>query len=89
MQQLKTPWLNSYGDVRFHLDYPKSSMSRVVLDTATTYPENIALWKWFIDISIAEFKKIYSLIGADFESWNGESFYFEKADEIVDMLTIN
>ena len=48
--------------------------------------ESKALWKWFIDISIAEFKKIYSLIGADFESWNGESFYFDKADEIVDML---
>ncbi len=48
--------------------------------------ESKALWKWFIDISIAEFKKIYALIGADFESWNGESFYFDKADEIVDML---
>lgn len=48
--------------------------------------ESKALWKWFIDISIAEFKKIYNLIGADFESWNGESFYFDKADEIVDML---
>lgn len=48
--------------------------------------ESLALWKWFIEISITEFKKIYSLIGADFESWNGESFYFDKADEIVDML---
>lgn len=48
--------------------------------------ENKALWKWFIDISIAEFKKIYDLIGADFESWNGESFYYDKADEVVDML---
>lgn len=47
---------------------------------------NKELWKWFIDISIAEFKKIYELIGADFESWNGESFYFDKADEIVEML---
>ena len=48
--------------------------------------ESKALWKWFIDISIAEFKKVYELIGADFESWNGESFYFDKADEIVEML---
>lgn len=43
MEQLKTPWLKNYGNASFHLDYPKSSMSRVVLDTATTYPDNIAL----------------------------------------------
>ena len=43
MVELKTPWLASYGDVSFHLNYPKSSMSKVVLDTATTYPDNIAL----------------------------------------------
>ena len=45
-----------------------------------------ALWKWFVDISIAEFKKVYGLIGADFESWNGESFYFDKTDSVVNTL---
>ncbi len=44
------------------------------------------LWKWFVEISIAEFKKVYELIGADFESWNGESFYFDKTDEVVNAL---
>ena len=48
--------------------------------------ECIKLWKWFVDISIAEFKKVYELIGADFESWNGESFYFDKTDEVVNAL---
>ncbi len=48
--------------------------------------ECIKLWKWFVEISIAEFKKVYELIGADFESWNGESFYFDKADEVVNAL---
>lgn len=48
--------------------------------------ECIALWKWFVEISIAEFKKVYALIGADFESWNGESFYFDKTDEVVNKL---
>ena len=43
MSDIKTPWLKDYGDVSFHLDYPKSSMSRVVLDTASTYPKNDAL----------------------------------------------
>lgn len=48
--------------------------------------ECIALWKWFVEISIAEFKKVYALIGADFESWNGESFYFDKTDGVVNTL---
>lgn len=44
------------------------------------------LWKWFIEISISEFKKTYNLIGADFESWRGESFYFDKTDAVVSEL---
>lgn len=48
--------------------------------------EYLALWKWFIEISIAEYKKTYNLIGADFESWLGESFYYDKADAVVEKL---
>ncbi|MBR4979256.1 MAG: arginine--tRNA ligase [Clostridia bacterium] len=48
--------------------------------------ECIALWKWFVEISIAEFKRVYEMIGAQFESWNGESFYFDKTDEIIEKL---
>ena len=48
--------------------------------------EALSLWKWFVDISINEFKKTYDLIGADFESWRGESFYFDKTDAVVDEL---
>lgn len=43
MKEPKTPWLSSYGDVSFHLEYPAGSMSSVVLDTATAYPEAVAL----------------------------------------------
>ncbi len=48
--------------------------------------EYYALWKWFIDLSIAEYKKTYALIGSEFESWLGESFYFDKTDEVVARL---
>ncbi len=48
--------------------------------------EYCALWKWFIDLSIAEYKKTYALIGSEFESWLGESFYFDKTDEVVAKL---
>ena len=48
--------------------------------------ENLALWKWIIDISIKEYKKTYALIGADFESWLGESYFFNKTDRVVSEL---
>ena len=48
--------------------------------------EYLDLWKWFVHISITEFKKTYELIGADFESWNGESFYFDKTDRVISEL---
>ena len=42
-EEIKAPWLKDYGEVQFHLEYPQGSMSRVVLDTAATYPEYAAL----------------------------------------------
>lgn len=48
--------------------------------------EYLSLWKWFVDISINEFKKTYNLIGADFESWLGESFYYDKAPAVATEL---
>lgn len=41
--QPKTPWVSHYGDVPFHLEYPKDTMSGVVLATAEKYPTLPAL----------------------------------------------
>ncbi len=43
MEELKTPWLASYGEVSYHLDYPSCSMSGALLNTAATYPDVVAL----------------------------------------------
>ncbi|MBE6618676.1 MAG: arginine--tRNA ligase [Ruminococcaceae bacterium] len=40
--------------------------------------KNTALWKWFIDISIAEYKKTYAQLGIEFDSYKGEAFYSDK-----------
>ena len=49
-------------------------------------PDNISLWKWFIDISIAEYKKTYELLGIEFDSYCGESFYTDKMQEQIDIM---
>ena len=37
------PWLNSYGEVPFHLDYPDISMSDALFESARKYPDQVAL----------------------------------------------
>jgi len=77
--------------VKFHKEAEENPALEDEARAAFTAMENgdeecLALWKWFIEISINEYKKTYSLIGADFESWNGESFYFDKTDRVVGEL---
>lgn len=44
------------------------------------------LWKYFREISLVEFKRVYDMLGISFDSYNGESFYSDKMDEVVDIL---
>jgi arginyl-tRNA synthetase len=48
--------------------------------------EEVALWKRFIEISLAEFKAIYEKLGVAFDSYSGESFYNDKMDAVVEEL---
>ncbi len=48
--------------------------------------ENIALWKWFVKISLDEYEKTYSQLGITFDSYNGESFYTDKMPAQVELL---
>ena len=48
--------------------------------------ENLALWKWFKEISLAEYEKTYQQLGITFDSYNGEAFYTDKMPEQVQLL---
>lgn len=48
--------------------------------------EAITLWKWFYDISIKEFERVYEKLGVKFDYYTGESFYNDKMAAIVDEL---
>lgn len=48
--------------------------------------ETVELWQYFRDISLVEFKRVYDILGVEFDSYNGEAFYSDKMDEIVDIL---
>ena len=49
-------------------------------------PDNLALWKWFLEVSVAEYKKTYRQLGITFDSYKGESFYTDKMPAQVQKL---
>ncbi len=48
--------------------------------------ENTEIWKWFIEISLKEYSKTYGQLGIEFDSYNGESFYFDMTPDVVKEL---
>ncbi len=48
--------------------------------------ENTELWKKFIEISLEEYAKTYRLLGIEFDSYKGESFYSDKMPAQVEKL---
>lgn len=44
------------------------------------------LWQTFKDASLAEFKKVYALLGVDFDSWKGEAWYEGRMGTVLDEL---
>ena len=48
--------------------------------------DNLTLWKWFIQISLAEYEKTYKQLGITFESYEGESSVTDKMPAQVQKL---
>ena len=48
--------------------------------------ENLALWRWFIEISLREYEKTYKMLGISFDSYAGESFYTDKMPREIERL---
>ena len=49
-------------------------------------PDDVALWKRFIEISIAEFDRMYAKLGVRFDTYRGESYYNDLMPGVVDQL---
>ncbi|GEQ18315.1 MULTISPECIES: arginine--tRNA ligase [Clostridium] len=48
--------------------------------------EATALWNRFRDLSLKEFERVYDILDVKFDSLNGEAFYNDKMDVVVDEL---
>ena len=48
--------------------------------------EETELWQWFRDESLKEFKRVYNMLGIEYDSYAGESFYSDKMPAVVQEL---
>ena len=48
--------------------------------------EAINLWQWFKEITLKEVDKVYKRLNVTFDSYNGESFYNDKMESVLDEL---
>lgn len=49
-------------------------------------PEAVKLWEWFKEISLGEFDRVYTMLGVEFDSYNGESFSSQFIDDVIKEL---
>ncbi len=77
--------------VKFHAEAEQDdSLNQAARDEFKKLEENdadnIALWKWFIDISNREYDVTFGQLGITFDSYAGESFYTDKMPEQVEKM---
>lgn len=48
--------------------------------------EAIKTWKWLRELSLSNYEKTYKLLNAKFDSYNGEAYYNDKMDKVVEEL---
>ena len=49
-------------------------------------PYCVEIWERFRKLSLKEFQKVYDMLGSTFDSWNGEAFYSDKMQEVIETL---
>jgi len=77
--------------VKFHEEAEKDSNleyeARANFKALETGDEKAtALWNRFRDLSLKEFERVYDILGVKFDSLNGEAFYNDKMDMVVNEL---
>ncbi|KAM9315999.1 putative arginine--tRNA ligase, mitochondrial [Gastrophryne carolinensis] len=50
------------------------------------HSQALSLWTHFRDLSIEEYAKVYKRLGVQFDEYSGESYYKEKAQDVLTLL---
>ncbi len=77
--------------VRFHQEAEKDPSLDDEARAAFTSMEHgdeeaLSLWKYFIEISLKDVQKVYRVLDVKFDSYQGESYFWDKTDELIAQL---
>ena len=77
--------------VRFHQEAEKDPSLDDEARAAFTSMEHgdeeaLSLWKYFIEISLKDVQKVYRVLDVKFDSYQGESYFWDKTDELIRQL---
>jgi len=50
-------------------------------------PEYVKLWSWFREVSLQDYMLVYELLNVHFDSYDGEAFYNDKMQPVIDELS--
>ncbi|GAK07158.1 arginyl-tRNA synthetase [Geomicrobium sp. JCM 19038] len=72
--------------VRFHKEGDEAEGRRWFYELEQGNEEALSLWKWFKSVSLSSFQGIYTTLGVTFDSYDGESFYNDKMQAVIEKL---
>lgn len=69
-------------------DHPEmdDEARRIFKELEQGNPEYTALWQWMRDVSLKDYMEVYDLLQVYFDSYNGEAFYNDKMQAVIDEL---
>lgn len=85
VEELERIYVKSYEQSKNDEDWlQKCRQETVKLQAGDA--ENVALWKQFVSVSMAEFERIYRRLGVSFDLVRGESHYNDRLKGMVELL---
>jgi arginyl-tRNA synthetase len=78
--------------VEFH-ELAKSNPSmddearRIFKELEQGNPEYTKLWQWFRKVSLEDYMEVYKLLNVNFDSYDGEAFYNDKMEPVINELS--
>ena len=49
-------------------------------------PKYVELWTWFREVSLQDYMQVYDMLNVSFDSYNGEAFYNDKMQPVIEEL---
>lgn len=85
VEELERVYVESYKKSEADEDW-KNQCRQELVKLQAGDPDNVALWKQFVAVSLKEFDRIYKRLGVSFDLMRGESFYNDRLKSLVDEM---